>query len=227
MKKKSISFYLIIGISLILLIVGVAYAASSITILGNENKINTGIINFNFTESDTGLKIESNGNVSDEDAKISDEYFEFTVSASGTGKVDVGYYIYLTTDSTNNSALNGSIKYYLTSVNGETETPIAGPTLISETIPFNIDTLTYEENSNNRIIHTGYYSFNNDNTLQSTTYRYRMWNYSSSESDGSENNQANIIEDGNGSHQVGLGSATYKVKINVLGVDGKTITITN
>jgi len=35
-------------------------------------------------------KLANGGNISDDDAKISNQYFEFTVSSSGTGKVDVG-----------------------------------------------------------------------------------------------------------------------------------------
>jgi len=221
MKKKSIKFYLIVSISLILLIVGVTYAASFITIYGKENKINTGIINFNFTEGTTGLNIQNNEGVDDEIAKTSNQYFEFKVSASGTGKIDVGYYVYLTPDNANDPALNNYVKYYLTNVVDQTETPVIGPALISDTIPFNTDTIAYDEISSNRLIHTGYYSFNDDSTLQSTTYRYRMWLDSSYEKE-----ELDITENGEGSHIISTTKTIYKVKINVLGVDGKPVTIT-
>jgi len=221
MKDNKKIVYLLASIGIIFVIVGVAYAAYTYSKIGEENKINTGVINFSYVEDDEALQVSNPSKITDEDAKVSDKYFEFTVSSSATGKVDVGYYIYIATDSSNSSSLNNVVKYYLTSVNGTTETLVAGPTFIANTTPFNVDTLTYNATSQNRLIHSGYYNFNNDSTTKSTTYRYRMW------ADSSYFDDAYNITENEGSHQISLYSVTYKVKINVLGVDGQPIEITN
>ena len=221
MKVKKNIFYFIICIGISLMTVSLSYAAYTFSQVGSENKINTGIINFNYVENETALQVINPTSVSDNIAKISDDYFEFTVSSSATGKVDVGYYIYLTTDSSNDTSLNNIIKYYLTSVNGTTETVIVEPTYIANTTPFNVDSLAYSASSQNRLIYSSYYSFNNDSSLKSTTYRYRMW------IDSSYFDNIYQTTENDGSHQISLTQVTYKVKINVLGVDGKPIEITN
>jgi len=221
MKNNKNILYAIIAIGVILVIGGVTYAAYTFSNIGSENKINTGTINFNYVEDDTGLQIVNPEKISDEDAMISDNYFEFTISSSATGKVDVGYYIYLTTDSSNNTTLDNQVKYYLTSVNDSVETAINGPIYIANSTPFDVNTLNYSENSSNRLMHSGYYSFNNDDTIKQTTYRFRMWL--------DENYMANEyqVTEGQGSHIISSSKTTYKVKINVLGVDGQPVEIIN
>lgn len=219
MKNNKNVLYVIITFFCVLLIIGISYALYIYSATGNENKINTGTINFNYIENDTVLNIQNPNPVSDDDAKVSNNYFEFTVSSSATGIIDVGYYIYLTTSNENSASLNNYVKMYLTKVNDDIETEVVAPTLISSLIPFDVGSLTYNSTSLNRLIYSSYYAFNNDSTLQSTIYRFRMW-VDSSYFDSSYN----ITENG-GTHEISTTQASFKITISVKGVNGKPISI--
>ena len=219
MKNNKNVLYVIITFFCILLIIGISYALYIYSATGNENKINTGTINFNYIENDTALNIQNPNPVSDNDAKVSNDYFEFTVSSSATGIIDVGYYIYLTTSNENSASLNNYVKIYLTKVNDDIETEVVTPTLISSLIPFDVGSLTYNSTSLNRLIYSSYYAFNNDSTLQSTIYRFRMW-VDSSYFDSSYN-----ITENEGTHEISTTQASFKITISVKGVNGKPITI--
>lgn len=219
MKNNKNFLYVIITFFCVLLIIGISYALYIYSATGNENKINTGTINFNYIENDTVLNIQNPNPVSDDDAKVSNDYFEFTVSSSATGIIDVGYYIYLTTSNENSASLNNYVKMYLTKVNDDVETEVVAPTLISSLIPFDVGSLTYNSTSLNRLIYSSYYAFNNDSTLQSTIYRFRMW-VDSSYFDSSYN-----ITENEGTHEISTTQASFKITISVKGVNGKPITI--
>ncbi len=220
MKNSKNLLYVIITILCVLLIVAVSYALYIYSATGEENKINTGTINFNYIEDDTALNIVNPNPISEDDAKTSSDYFEFTVSSSATGIIDVGYYIYLTTNSSNSTSLNDYVKIYLTKVNNDVEESVLEPTLVSNLTPFNVDTLVYNAASFDKLIYSSYYAFNNDSTLQSTIYRFRMW-VDSSYFDSSYN-----ITENDGLHEITTTQASFKITINVKGVNGRPITIT-
>lgn len=221
MKDKKNILYVILCVLALLIVGGTTYAAFIYSNTGEENTIDTGTINFNYVEDDKALQITNPERISDEDAMISDNYFEFTISSSATGKVDVGYYVYLTTETSSDTSLDSSVKYYLTTVSDNIETAVTTPRYISNATPFDINTQSYNENATSRLLHSGYYTFNNEASVKNTTYRYRMWidqNYPT---------QSYQTTEGEGSHIISSSKITYKVKINVLGIDGRPVEITN
>lgn len=219
MKKNKVILYTIIIVVILFFSIGITFALYNYDFLGSINELGTGTINFKYIENDKALQIVNPNSVSDDIAKNSSSYFEFTISAAATGKIDTSYYIYLTTDINNDNNLNNYIKAYLTKVTETEEIGVINPTFISSLTPFDVNTLSYNSNSSSRMIYSNYFTFNNDSTLKSITYRYRMWidsNYL--------NNIYNINEE-NGVHEITTSSINYKVKINVKGTNGKPITI--
>lgn len=222
-NKKNI--LLIVGILTLLTgIIAITYAASTYIKESKENKISTGYITFTYDEKGNELKITNGKGISDDNGKILNDYFDFSISSKATGTVDVGYYIYLIPTSVNGAQLdNSAVKVYLSSVINEDD-PIANeqarinPTKISDLVPFNTETLTYDENAQNYLIYSSLFNFANNDTTTTHYYRLRIWldeNYKPQYSTTNNgNSQTATLEDGE-----------YKLKINIISTGGKPKTI--
>ncbi len=229
--NKENKIYIISIITLIVIVVGVSYAFYQINILGSSNQINTGTILLNYIEDSNNLLIDEISSIEDNNAKIDNQYFSFNVSASATGTITLGYYIYITVDSTNNTVPNSGIKTYLSTVTDpsntiENETQVVAPTLISNLVPVNINvnSLSYNASSNNIQLYTSSFVFTENNTIQNHYYRLRIW------VDKTYYDENIYVQTGTGTndtiHQVTTSSAYYKLTVNVIGFDGAVTPIT-
>lgn len=221
-KKKTIMIILIIiGI---FLVAGGTYALLYEMFNGtNTNTIKTGTIRFVYTEPDNSVSVTNVG-LTDEEVMSSNDYFEFNIESRATGKTKVGYYIYLTYDE-NNTIPKKAIKVGLTSTNGPS-TSIADETLLfkdyySNLLPFNTTTLDYDTTSNNYVLYKSEFNFMTSNTLQTHHYRLRLWY------DLDYFNNYSVINNNEGTHEINTTNGTFKVKINVYGMDGEAPTISD
>ena len=205
MTKEKIKNILTIVTSIFLLIVviGVSYAAFTYSGLGKrENTITTGAISMSYTESTNTISMNNALPTTDNTGKTrtnSGEYFDFTVKSSIAGNTDINYEI-AAKEETGNTFNGNNIKYYLTSVdsNGK-ETEVLAPRTY------------YEEPSGN--VYTGrpsdmmsLYVGNLKNQGETTiNYRLRIW------------------VDENYNPQNDNGGLTYKVRVNVYGQTSDTV----
>lgn len=229
--KNNKKILIIIGFCLLIIAcVSVSYALLvGFDITGGENKINTGSITFTYSEQSNELNIVSNEIINDDDGKLLNDYFSFNIASKASGNIDVGYYIYFTPVAVEKEQLNMSaIKLYLSSVQNEndainTETEVVVPTLLSNLIPFtfeaNGNNARYDATSNNYLIYSTSFNFNNNETTQTHYYRLRLW------LDSGYTFSTNVVNENN-EHTVTIEEKEYKLKVNVLGIDGKPNTIT-
>ncbi len=109
-SKKVIS--IVLTMSLILVIIGVTYAAFIYSKEGTkENKVTTGKINFVYNETTNGIEISNALPMEDDEGKLIKEtdenatrgYFDFNVEATLGGNTTIPYYVYAvdTTDAEN------------------------------------------------------------------------------------------------------------------------------
>ena len=205
MTKEKIKNILTIVTSIFLLIVviGVSYAAFTYSGLGKrENTITTGAISMSYTESTNTISMNNALPTTDNTGKTrtnSGEYFDFTVKSSIAGNTDINYEI-AAKEETGNTFNGNNIKYYLTSVdsNGK-ETEVMAPRTY------------YEEPSGN--VYTGrpadmmslYVGNLNQQGETTINYRLRVW------------------VDENYNPQNDNGGLTYKVRVNVYGQTSDTV----
>ena len=205
MTKEKIKNTLTIVISIFLLIVviGVSYAAFTYSGIGKkENTITTGAISMSYTESSNTISMNNALPTTDTTGKTrtnSGEYFDFTVKSSIAGNTDINYEI-AAKEETGNTFSGSNIKYYLTSVDSNgNETEVMAPRTY------------YEESSGN--VYTGrptdmmsLYVGNLKNQGKTTiNYRLRIW----------------VDEAYN--PQNDNGGLTYKVRVNVYGQTSDTV----
>lgn len=207
MKKGLIVTSIIVMISAIV-IVGYSLAKITLSDESGENKIQTGSITVTYEEISNSISLISQSGTADETAKTSNNYFAFSIKGSATGKITLDYYIYITPDS-NNTLEDTSVKLYLTSVENindaiDTETELENIKYISEFPQFDVSKYQTDSTSNDRLIHSNTFSFNNDNTTQTRNYRLRVWL--------DENYETQATND-NGTYTVD--TKTYTFKINV------------
>lgn len=217
-KKYKIIYPLIILFGVIL-ITGISFAIYKVSQTGKENSITTGKINFSYIENENALTVTNTDSLTDSEGKKQSDYFEFSIKASATGIVDVSYYIYLKKDASS-TASDNAIKVYLSKVNTDGTEQEVVTSLMSNLTKINPDTLSKSTTSNDFLLHSNYFSFNNNSATQTLNFRFRMW----ADKTYFDNNQGTITE-GNGSHSITTNSNSYKVTINVKGTDGKPITI--
>lgn len=224
-KITYISSILII-LGLILVSFSISYALFKGTGYTGTNNVTTGAIKFSYTESSNSLTITDPKLLSDEEALQSLDYFDFNVSTKATGKITIGYHIYLSIDEDYSTISNEDIKVALSKVNSNEETiDSIFPTFISSLSPFNVNTLTYDTTSSNRLLYTSKFEFNYDDTTKIHNYRFRMW----IDEDKWEKYGNNIVISGENTpnHQVTGTRSYYKVKIGIVGASGEPITISN
>lgn len=220
MKEKNYKIiYPLIILFGVILITGISFAIYKVNQTGKENSITTGKINFSYIENENALTVTNTDSLTDSEGKKQSDYFEFSIKASATGIVDVSYYIYLKKD-TSSTAPDNAIKVYLSKVNTDGTEQEVVTSLMSNLTKINPDTLSKSTTSNDFLLHSNYFSFNNNSATQTLNFRFRMW----ADKTYFDNNQGTINE-GNGSHSITTNSKSYKVTINVKGTDGKPITI--
>ena len=194
-NKKNI---LILGLVLLLIIaiIGVSYAAYTYTGLGQRvNTITTGSITMTYTETDNVINLEGALPTTDRTGKTLSDYFEFTVSSSISGDVNINYEISAKKES--GTLDNQYIKLYLTRVTASGEEELMTPETYNEEVSSNSYT---GRPANEMSLYTS-----SMNSSESNTYRLRMY------VDESYNPQ------GDG------GGKTFSVRINVYGQDGVNI----
>lgn len=220
MKEKNYKIiYPLIILFGVILITGISFAIYKVSQTGKENSITTGKINFSYIENENALTVTNTDSLTDSEGKKQSDYFEFSIKASATGIVDVSYYIYLKKDASS-TASDNAIKVYLSKVNTDGTEQEVVTSLMSNLTKINPDTLSESTTSNDFLLHSNYFSFNNNSATQTLNFRFRMW----ADKTYFDNNQGTITE-GNGSHSITTNSNSYKVTINVKGTDGKPITI--
>ena len=194
-NKKNI---LILGLILLMVIaiVGVSWAVFNYSALGTKvNTITTGSITMTYTESDNVINLEGALPTTDKTGKALSDYFEFTVSSSISGNVNINYEISAKKES--GTLDDQYIKLYLTRVTSSGEEELMTPETYNEETSSN----TYTGRPANEMsLYTS-----SMNSSESNTYRLRMY------VDESYNPQ------GDG------GGKTFSVRVNVYGQDGVNI----
>lgn len=174
-KKDSKKILLsVLGVAiLIVAVVGISFAAVSLSATSGENTIRTGTITVSYSESENGILL-TNALPTDDETGITlagdREYFDFTVSTGASGKVTVPYELNVTevgVTEGKNKLSNDLVKVYLTKVNQDAEEAVLQPTLVKD--------LT---DSTLRLGSKKLLAISDEYTAQGTTtvkYRLRMW----------------------------------------------------
>ena len=194
---------IILGLILIMIIavVGVSYAAFSYTDTGTKvNSITSGAITMTYSESDNVINMDGALPTTDETGTVrlkEGEYFDFTISSTITGNVNINYEISAKDITSSDRKIDGSnIKLYLTKIESDgTEEALMSP-----------ETYNEESEAND---YTGrpagemslYAS--SMNSSETNNYRLRMY----------------VTEEYN--PQGDGGGLEFSVKINVYGKDGE------
>ena len=196
--KKEI---VIIGLMLLMVIalIGVSYAAFRFTGVGQrENTITTGSITMSYTESSNTISLNGALPTTDKTGMKRlnpGEYFDFTVSSTITGDVNINYEITAKDVTTSDRKIDGSnIKLYLTRITEDgTEEQVMSPETYNEESSANNFT---GRPANEMSLYTS-----SMNSSESSTYRLRMY----------------VDEDYN--PQGDGGNLQFSVQVNVYGRD--------
>ena len=172
-KKKQLLLSIGLVLILVLMIVGISYAAFKFTGLGNKpNTITTGAITMEYTESTNTISMTGALPTTDATGKVrltAGEYFDFTIKSSIQGNANINWEI-AAEDITPSSAkkMDGkNIKLYLTKLNGDKEEEVMAPKVYNATTSANTKT---GRPSGVMSLATGTMS-----TSETTNYRLRMY----------------------------------------------------
>ena len=145
-KKKQLLLSIGLVLILVLMIVGISYAAFKFTGLGNKpNTITTGAITMEYTESTNTISMTGALPTTDATGKVrltAGEYFDFTIKSSIQGNANINWEI-AAEDITPSSAkkMDGkNIKLYLTKLNGDKEEEVMAPKVYNATTSANTKT---------------------------------------------------------------------------------------
>ena len=199
MRKKENVVIIVMMLVMVLAIIGVSYAAFSYSKTGNKvNSITTGSITMTYTETDNTITLNGALPTTDKTGMVRlnpGEYFDFTVSSSITGDVNINYEISAKDITTSDRKIDGSnIKLYLTRLTGDGEEELMTPETYNEETTANDYT---GRPSGEMSLYTSSMS-----SSESNNYRLRMW----------------VDEDYN--PQGDGGNLTFSVQINVYGAAG-------
>ena len=201
MKKKENIIIIVVLVVMILAIVGVSYAAFSFSRTGSKvNTITTGSITMTYTETDNTINLTGALPTTDKTGMVRlnpGEYFDFTVSSSITGDVNINYEISAKdiTDSGARKIDGSNIKLYLTRLTDDGEEELMTPETYNEEASANNFT---GRPSGEMSLYTS-----SMNSSESNNYRLRMY----------------VTEEYN--PQGDGGNLTFSVQINVYGKDGE------
>ncbi len=173
-KKKQLLLSIGLVLILVLMIVGISYAAFKFTGLGNKpNTITTGAITMEYTESTNTISMNNALPTTDATGKVrltKGEYFDFTIKSSIKGNANINWEI-AAEDITASSAkkmAGKNIKLYLTKLDSTgAETQVMAPKVYSADTTANTKT---GRPSGVMSLATGTMS-----TSETTNYRLRMY----------------------------------------------------
>ena len=172
-KKKQLLLSIGLVLVLVLMIVGISYAAFKFTGLGNKpNTITTGAITMEYTESTNKISMTGALPTTDATGKVrltKGEYFDFTIKSSIKGNANINWEI-AAEDITPSSAkkmAGKNIKIYLTKLNGDKEEEVMAPKVYSASTSANTKT---GRPSGVMSLATGTMS-----SSETTNYRLRMY----------------------------------------------------
>ena len=125
----------VLGVAiLVVAVVGISFAAFSYSKTGTvANTITTGTITMSYSEPKNGINITNALPITDEVGKAlkgDNNTFDFTVNATTSGNTNISYAITAVKD-TESDIPDAGVKVYLTSVNGDDETAVFEPKLVS------------------------------------------------------------------------------------------------
>ncbi|HIS38620.1 MAG TPA: hypothetical protein IAB45_03820 [Candidatus Onthousia faecavium] len=195
-KKKEKVIVLGLILIMIVAVIGVSYAAFSYTGTGQTvNSITTGAITMTYTESDNIITMDGALPTTDKTGTVrlkEGEYFDFTISSSITGNVNINYEISAKDVTTSDRKIDGSnIKLYLTRITEDgTEEELMSP-----------ETYNEESEAGRPSGEMSLYA-SSMNSSETNNYRLRMY----------------VTEEYN--PQGDGGGLEFSVKINVYGKDG-------
>ena len=172
-KKKQLLLSIGLVLILVLMIVGISYAAFKFTGLGTKpNTITTGAITMEYEESTNTISMTGALPTTDATGKVrltAGEYFDFTIKSNIQGNANINWEI-AAEDITPSSAkkMDGkNIKFYLTKLTGDNEEEVMAPKVYSATTSANTKT---GRPSGVMSLATGTMS-----TSETTNYRLRMY----------------------------------------------------
>ena len=172
-NKKQLLLSIGLVLILVLMIVGISYAAFKFTGLGKrENTITTGAIMMEYTESTNTISMTGALPTTDATGKVrltKGEYFDFTIKSSIQGNANINWEI-AAEDITPSSAkkmAGKNIKLYLTKLNGDKEEEVMAPKVYRASTSANTKT---GRPSGVMSLATGTMS-----TSETTNYRLRMY----------------------------------------------------
>ena len=145
-KKKQLLLSIGLVLILVLMIVGISYAAFKFTGLGNKpNTITTGAITMEYEESTNTISMTGALPTTDATGKVrltAGEYFDFTIKSSIKGNTNINWEI-AAEDITPSSAkkmAGKNIKLYLTKLTGDNEEEVMAPKVYNATTSANTKT---------------------------------------------------------------------------------------
>ena len=196
-KKKQLLLSIGLVLILVLMIVGISYAAFKFTGLGNKpNTITTGAVTMEYEESTNTISMTGALPTTDATGKVrltAGEYFDFTIKSNIQGNANINWEIAAEDITPSSKKIDGkNIKLYLTKLDSAgAETQVMAPKVYSATTSANTKT---GRPSGVMSLATGTMS-----TSETTNYRLRMY----------------VDEDYN--HQGDGGGLSFSVKINAYG----------
>ena len=204
-KKKQLLLSIGLVLILVLMIVGISYAAFKFVGIGTKpNTITTGAITMEYEESTNTISMTGALPTTDATGKVrltEGEYFDFTIKSNIQGNTNINWEI-AAEDITPSSAkkMDGkNIKLYLTKLNGDKEEEVMTPKVYKASTAANTKT---GRPSGVMSLATGTMS-----ASETTNYRLRMY----------------VDEDYN--PQGDGGSLSFSVKINAYGKTGKKMPV--
>ena len=199
-KKRQLLLSIGLVLILVLMIVGISYAAFKFVGEGKKpNTITTGAITMEYTESTNTISMTGALPTTDATGKVrltKGEYFDFTIKSSIQGNTNINWEIAAEDVTTATRKMDGkNIKLYLTKLNGDKEEEVMAPKVYTTESTAN----TYTGRPANMMsLATGTMS-----ASETTNYRLRMY------------------VDENYNPQGDGGGLSFSVKINAYGKTGK------
>ena len=171
-KKKQLLLSIGLVLILVLMIVGISYAAFKFVGEGKKlNTITTGAITMEYTESTNTISMTGALPTTDATGKVrltAGEYFDFTIKSSIQGNANINWEIAAEDITASSKKIDGkNIKLYLTKLNGDKEEEVMAPKVYNASTSANTKT---GRPSGVMSLATGTMS-----TSETTNYRLRMY----------------------------------------------------
>ncbi len=185
----------VLGVAiLVVAVVGVSFAAFSYSKTGEKvNTITTGTITMSYSETTNGINLTNALPMSDGVGMTlsqENQYFDFTVSATISGTTTINYAITATKEMPDSNIPDTGVKVYLTDMDGDADSQIKAPTLVSDLSKTSSDESGAPDDQ--YLLHSDSFA-----ATSSHDYRLRMW----------------VAED----YAAPATSQTYKLRVNVYG----------